>query len=97
VLEIRIEGVRPGKRVRVHGKLTCRVVRHRLRRGGCTAYPYAATLLRRIKAGPGRVALSGRVGRRALAPGAYRLVLTAHDRALNVSRSVRVGFTVLRG
>jgi hypothetical protein len=40
--------------------------------------------------------LSGRVGRRALTPGAYRLEVTATDAAGNRSRPVTASFRIAR-
>jgi hypothetical protein len=60
------------------------------------ARPFA-TLTRSISAGPGRVRLSGSIGKRRLRPGSYRLAITARDAAGNVSRVVRLAFTVLPG
>jgi hypothetical protein len=57
----------------------------------------AGALTRRIKAGPGRVALSGRLDRKRMKAGRYRLTLTARDRAGNRSRPVVLSFTVLGG
>jgi hypothetical protein len=62
--------------------------RPRLRRVG--------TLTRRIAAGSGRVRLSGRIGRRALRPGSYRLRLTAVDAAGNRSVPRVLRFRVVR-
>jgi hypothetical protein len=56
-----------------------------------------ATLTRAIEAGPGKVALSGRVGARRMKPGRYRLTLTARDAAGNLSTATRRTFTVLPG
>jgi Ig domain of plant-specific actin-binding protein len=55
------------------------------------------TVTRAIGAGPVRIPLTGRFGARRLAPGAYRLTLTARDAAGNVSPPARVGFTILPG
>jgi hypothetical protein len=60
------------------------------------ARPFA-TIVRSISAGPGRVRLSGSIGKGRLRPGSYRLALTARDAAGNVSRVVRLAFTVLPG
>jgi hypothetical protein len=60
------------------------------------ARPFA-TIVRSISAGPGRVRLSGSIGKRRLRPGSYRLAITARDAAGNVSRVVRLAFTVLPG
>ena len=56
--------------------------RRRLRRAG--------RLTRTIGAGPARIALSGRVGRRAMRAGRYRLTLQVRDAAGNLSRPVRL-------
>ena len=40
---------------------------------------------------------SGRIGRRALAPGSYRATLVARDAAGNASKAKRLGFRVVRG
>jgi hypothetical protein len=56
-----------------------------------------ATLTRAIGAGPGSVALSGRIGARRMKPGSYRLTLTARDAAGNSSQATRRTFTVLAG
>ena len=51
---------------------------------------------RGLRAGRRAVALSGRVGKKALAPGTYRLTVTATDAAGNRSNPVRLLFTVVR-
>ena len=55
----------------------------------------AGVLTRRIKAGPGRVALSGRIGKRRMRLGRYRLTLQARDAAGNRSKVVRRQLTIL--
>jgi hypothetical protein len=55
------------------------------------------TLSRKIRAGRGHLALTGRIGKKLLAPGRYGLTLTAVDAAGNRSKPVRLGFTVLPG
>jgi Tol biopolymer transport system component len=72
--------------------LTLRFDRLRGRRGRG-----AGVLTRRIKAGPGRVALSGRIGKRRMKPGGYRLTLRARDAAGNSSRAVRLSLRILKG
>jgi hypothetical protein len=73
---------------------TLRVAIQRVRRG---ARPRAAgTLTRRIAAGRSRIRLSGRIGRRALRPGNYRLRLTAVDAARNRSVPSVLRFRVVR-
>ena len=74
-------------------KLTfSRVVRTRKR----TRLIRAGSLTRRIRVGSVRIALSGRLGRRPLRAGRYRLTLQVRDAAANRSRAVRLNFRVLR-
>jgi hypothetical protein len=55
-------------------------------------------LTRKIAAGPGRVAISGRIAKKPLPPGRYQVSLTATDAAGNASKqSVGLAFTILRG
>jgi uncharacterized protein YlxP (DUF503 family) len=96
-LSILVERVRPGQQVELHGKRVCKAVRRAVRRGRCTAYAKAATLTRAIRAGRGSVALSGRIGRRPLAPGGYRLTITVRDAAGNVAKATRRTFSILPG
>lgn len=67
-----------------------RVVHHR------RVFRRAGTLVRSLKAGPARIAFSGRLGHRRLAAGRYRLTLVARDAAGNVSRRSTLAFTVVR-
>jgi hypothetical protein len=55
--------VKPTKRLRGHRR--------------CTRYVKVGTLIRRAKRGADKVPFSGRIGRKALAPGRYRATLTA--------------------
>jgi hypothetical protein len=75
------------------GRLSIEI--ERVRRGGKARH--TATLTRTIAAGPGRVALSGRIARKPMAPGRYRLTVTASDAAGNVSAATRRQFAVLAG
>jgi hypothetical protein len=54
-----------------------------------------ATLTRSISAAPGKVPLSGRIGKKPLRPGRYRLVLSARDAAGNASNPIALPFTIL--
>jgi len=56
-----------------------------------------ATLTRGVASGAGRISLSGRIGKRRLSAARYRLTLTERDVAGNVSKPVRLTFTVLGG
>jgi hypothetical protein len=96
-LSIAIERARPGKRAHTHGKTVCRAVTRIAKRAACTLYARVTTLDRTIRAGHGSVALSGRIAAKALAPGVYRLTLTARDAAGNASKPVRRAFTILKG
>jgi hypothetical protein len=96
-LSIAIERAKPGRKVKRHGRSSCRAVRKAVRRGRCTVSVRVATLTRAIKPGSGSVAFSGRVGAKALAPGVYALTLTARDAAGNASKPVRLAFTILKG
>jgi Tol biopolymer transport system component len=96
-LTLLIERARPGQLVRKRGKRVCVAVRKPVKRGACTLYARTATLTRAIRAGRTRIALSGRIGKRALAPGTYRLTLTERDAAGNVSKAVRLSFTIVAG
>jgi len=63
----------------------------------CTRYVSAGTLTRAAKAGRVTVAFSGRIGRRALAKGAYRVALTATDGAGNrTAKAATRSFKVVR-
>jgi hypothetical protein len=78
-LTLTIQRVRTGHR-------SGRACSLRARRGRrCTVAKTAGTLTRRLRAGASTVALSGRIGRKALPPGSYKLVLQAADAARNRS------------
>jgi hypothetical protein len=63
----------------------------------CTKVTRAGVLRRASNAGLSRIAFSGRIGRRALRAGNYRLRVVARDAAGNTSRTVRVGMRIARG
>jgi Tol biopolymer transport system component len=94
-LTLRFERPRPGRRTTAKGRRVCKPVKHRPKRRACTAYRRDGTLTRQIRSGPGRVALSGRIGRRALRRGRHRLTLVATDAAGNRSRAVRLSFRIV--
>jgi hypothetical protein len=92
-VRIAIQRAQPGRRLR--GR--CRKPSKRLRgRPRCTRWVGVGALTRRVPGGESRVAFSGRLGRRALKPGAHRAVLVATDRAGNRSPAVRLRFRVVR-
>jgi hypothetical protein len=71
--------------------VTVRVERKRGRR-----FVRAGSLRRAGKAGVNKVRFSGRLGRRTLRPGAYRLRVVARDAAGNQSKSKARKFRVVR-
>jgi hypothetical protein len=75
----------------------CRKATRRLRKKRkCTRFKTAGTLRRSGAAGANRLAFSGRIGRRALRPGSYRLTITGTDAAGNPSAAKRAKFKVVR-
>jgi DNA-binding beta-propeller fold protein YncE len=89
-----IDRALPGRRV---GR-RCKPATHRLRRHRpCTRFTRAGTLRRANRpAGLNRVPFSGRIAKRALAPGHYRATTTATDRAGNVSQPRRLRLRIVR-
>jgi hypothetical protein len=87
--ERRTRGVRSGK--------ACVARRPRLHHGhACTRWVKDGSLRRHSEdAGHDTIAFSGRIGRKALALGAYRMTLVATDRAGNRSAAKTAGFTVV--
>jgi len=76
-------------------KETARLRRAKAKR--CARYVAAGTLTRAAKAGRVTVAFSGRIGRRALARGSYRVALTATDAAGNrTAKAATRTFKVVR-
>jgi streptogramin lyase len=84
---------RTGRRV---GRTCKKLTRSNRQRRHCTYYTSVGTLRRRALQGLNRVAFSGRIGRRALAPGTYRATVTAKDAAGNVSKPSVASFTIVR-
>jgi hypothetical protein len=82
----------PGRRV---GK-SCRAPSQTNRaRRHCTRYKTVGTLKRQGLQGPNGVAFTGRIGRKALKPRAYRASVKARDAAGNVSSPSTAGFTIV--
>ncbi len=97
---LRIDRVLAGRKLVRRGKPTvCRTTKARAKaaRGKpCHSYKKAGTLTRAQVSGTVSVAFSGRLGRKALRPGAYRLTVEARDGAGAVAQPRRITFTVLR-
>ena len=91
---ILIKCARPGRRLGSPCETPSRKVPER---HSCTHYQRAGTVIRnRLSAGPNTIPFSGRIGRRALAPGADRATVTATDPAGNRSTPTRATFTIVR-
>jgi hypothetical protein len=87
IVTVSLNRARAGRRPA--GK-ACAVRAKRGRR--CTAWSSARTIRRSLKAGPNRLTVRGR----GLAPGRYRLVLTATDEVGNLSPRRALGLRVVR-
>jgi Domain of unknown function (DUF4394) len=93
-VRVLIERALPGRRVGRRCKPPTRKLRGRRR---CTRFKRVGTLRRSNRpAGRNEFPFSGRIGRRALAPGGYRARITATDPAGNRSRARRGRFTIVR-
>jgi hypothetical protein len=84
---------RPGRR---SGRRCVRPTQRLSRARRCTRFVGVGTLLRSSLAGPNRLVFTGRIGRRALPPGSYRLLLRATDSAGNRSATKSVTFRIVR-
>lgn len=91
-LRLAVQRRLPGRR---SGTRCVRPTRKLRRARSCTRTPAVRTLTRRLKAGSTRIAFSGRIATRRLAPGRYRFVLRATDAAGNRSAARTVTFTVV--
>jgi hypothetical protein len=62
----------------------------------CTLALRSGTLTRKAAAGKNSLKFSGRIGRRKLRVGRYRLIVTARDAAGNTSQPRRLGLRIVR-
>ena len=62
----------------------------------CTLYKKAGTLTRTSHTGVNKVKFSGRIGRKKLKTGSYRLTITATDTAKNKSKSIKLRFKIVK-
>jgi hypothetical protein len=88
-----IDRVSAGRRV---GRACRKPTRANRGRRACSRYTRVGVLTRRAGKGANTLAFSGRIGRKALAPGSYRLTLTARDAAGNASRPRTLTFAIVR-
>jgi CSLREA domain-containing protein len=70
-------------------------IKRALRQARCARFATKGALSRSAKLGANTVAFSGRVGRKALRPGAYRVRVTGTDAAGNHSRPAMAAFRVV--
>ncbi len=77
-------------------RISVRIERRLRNRRGRRRYKRAGTFTRRARAGANRIRFSGRIGRRKLKPGSYRLTLTPTDAAGNRGKPRRLSFRIVR-
>ncbi len=82
-VRMRVERALAGKR---RGRSCVKPTRRLRRARSCTRYVSAGTITASGRPGANRVPFTGRIGRRALRPGRYRLTVTAIDPARNASK-----------
>jgi hypothetical protein len=92
-VKIAIKRATPGRR---KGKRCVKPTRKLRKAKRCTRFVAVRTLSRVGKAGPNKVAFSGRIGTKKLRPGRYRAVLRAKDGAGNASTAKRLTFRIVR-
>jgi len=90
-VSLRIEQALKGRR----SKGRCVRPSRLLRKKKCTRYVKKGTLKRTGVQGPNRVPFSGRIGKRALKPGRYRVVIQGTDAAGNVSTAKKAKFRIV--
>jgi virginiamycin B lyase len=91
-VELKMEKRLPGKR---HGVACVKPRRELNSKKNCVRYRTAGVLNRISAIGANTVPFSGRIGKRALSPGRYRLSVTATDAAGNASAVATTTFGVL--
>jgi virginiamycin B lyase len=92
-VKLRFERKLAGRR---RGRKCVKPRRSLRRKRRCTRHKHAGTLTRSSKQGKNSVKFSGRIGRKALKRGRYRLVVTATDTAGNKSKAKRLSFRVVK-
>jgi hypothetical protein len=91
---LKISRARPGRR---RGKRCVKPTRKSRRAKRCTRYvPVKPWLRRAVAGGATAVPFSGRIGKKALRPGRYRLTVVVADAAGNRSKPKSIGFRVVR-
>ncbi len=77
-------------------KLSKKKLKSEIRKASCILYKKKGSLTRSGIKGMNKVSFSGRIGKRKLARGSYRLVATATDDAGNVSKPKRKSFKIVK-
>jgi hypothetical protein len=88
-----IEQKQPGRRVGRTCKKPTRKIAHKK---ACVRFVRRGAFAQDSTTGANRRKWSGKLGKRALKPGSYRVTLTAKDPAGNVSKVKRLKFTIIR-
>jgi hypothetical protein len=96
---LRFERKLKGRRVKKGKKRVCaKPTRKNRKKRKCTRYKRAGkTLVRTSKAGKNKVKFSGRIAKKALKRGSYRVTIVATDAAGNKSKAKRLNFKIVRG
>jgi Tol biopolymer transport system component len=85
--KLAVESTRRGRKVKRGRRTRCVPTRKRVsRRNRCTTRKLHGWIVRRAKRGRNRVLFTGRLGRKALKPGRYRIRVGAVDRTANPAR-----------
>jgi hypothetical protein len=94
---LRFERKLKGRRVKKGKKTVCaKPTRKNRKKRKCTRYKGAGTLTRASKQGKNSVKFTGRIGKKALKRGSYRLVVRATDAAGNKSKARSLSFRVVK-
>jgi streptogramin lyase len=96
-VSLRIDRRLKGKRVKKGKKRVCaKRTRKNRKKKSCTLFKKAGTLTRTSHAGKNNVKFSGRIGKKALKVGKYRLTIIASDAAGNKSKPKSLNFRVVK-
>jgi streptogramin lyase len=96
-VSLRIDRRLKGRRVKKGKKRVCaKPTRKNRKKRKCTRFKRVGTLTRTSHAGQNKVKFTGRIGRKALKVGRYRLTITATDTAGNKSKAKRLSFRVVK-
>ena len=94
---LRFERKSKGRRVKKGKKRVCaKRTRKNRKKRKCNRFKSAGTLTRASKAGKNSVKFSGRIGKKALKRGSYRLVVQGTDAAGNKSKRRTLSFKVVK-